>query len=204
MRTRWLVMALSVMWLQGCMMGMMGGMGGMDQPMSSEMSAGDSSMSAGRQRIVKEVVAGEMRVTADFPVFGPRDSLEYSVVLRDLDGRTITADATLFLMVSSATDQGMRHDLPAPTRLLPTRRSDGSFVFRPSIPRDGEYRLTVLVERVGATALDPLLRLDQVVQLSTPVHSAQATGNMQRKAGLNPLVVLGAGLMAVMMIFTIR
>lgn len=204
MRTRWLVVALSAVWLQGCMMGMMGGMGGMGQPMPSDMSGGDTSRSAGRQGIVKEVVAGEMRVTADFPVFGPLDSLEYSVMLRELDGRTITADATIVLMVSSATDHGMRPGEPVSTTPLPVRRSDGSFVFRPSIPRDGAYRLTVLVERVGATALDPPLRLEQVVQLSAPVHSAQATGNMRRTAGLTPLLVLGAGLMAVMMIFAIR
>lgn len=204
MRTRWIVVCLASVWLQGCMMGAMGGMGGMASTRPGGGSEQDAGASTIPQHVVKELVAGGIRVTADFPVFGPRDSLEYSVVLRALDGQTITADAAIVLSVVAATDDGMRHGEPLPTRLPFTRRNNGSFVASPSIPRDGAYRLTVLVERVGATTLEQPLILDQVVDLGARPDHAQASGPAPPRVHLNPLVLVGAGFMAVMMLLTIR
>jgi hypothetical protein len=198
---RWIVACLASSLLQGCMMGGMGGMGSVMPGGASEHEPGTSTT---RQHIVKELVAGGVRVTADFPVFGPEDSLEYSVVLRALDGQMITTDAGIVLSVVSTTAEGRRPGESLPTRLPFTRRNDGSFVASPSIPRDGAYRLTLLVERVGATTLEQPLMLDQIIDLGARPDHAPASGPAPRRTPLSPLLLLGAGLMAVMMLLTIR
>ena len=204
MRMRWKSVCFASVWLQGCMMGPMGGMGGMATTMPSDGSDKDAGTSTSQQHIVKELIADGVRITADFPVFGPMDSLEYSVELHAIDGRTITPDAAIMLSAVSATDEGMRHGPPLPTRLPFIRRSEGSYVVRPSIPRDGAYRLILVVERVGPTTLERPLVLEQVVQLGASRDHAQVRGPAPPRARLNPLLIVGAGAMAVMMLLTIR
>lgn len=176
----------------------------------------------GEPTIVKEVVAGGLRLTADFPPYAPGDSLSYTVTLRDLDGRAITTDASVFLEVSPAI-MGNAATSPVPThaghpamiahamsgglermRFTPVERGGGRFVFRPSIPRDGAYRLTVLVERAGDTVLDPPMVVDHVVQLQATATGPSGGGHAMRGRGLTPLVLLGAGFMAVMMLVAVR
>lgn len=194
MRSKLFVALWPALLLSGCMMAGMHGMGGMGG-MGPTAPGGDGPfMATSGPHIVKEVVADGIRVTADFPSFGPSDSLTYTVVLSDLDGRAITSDAIVFLSVTAS----------AFGKVEPVLRGDGRFIFRPSIPRDGPYRLTVLVERVGDTIFDPPLSLDQVVQLSAPIEHSAGSGHAPDRVGLSPLLLFGAGLMAVMMMLSYR
>lgn len=222
MKTKLFTVLWPALLLNGCMVAGMGGMGGMGHMMPGGTHGEDPPTAVSGQHIVKEVVAHGIRVTADFPPFAPSDSLTYTVTLRDLGGRAITADASVFLSVSPAaltsdamppapghaghpaTTEGARRSDLALTRVVPVLRGGGTFVFRPSVPRDGPYRLTVLVERVGDTVMEPPLALDQVVQLSAHIESPTGHGQALGREGLTPLLLLGAGLMAVMMIFSFR
>ena len=208
--------------LNGCMMAGMAGMGGMGHVSGGGTHDSGAAAAPGAPTIVKEVVAGGLRVTAEFPTYAPGDLLSYTVTLRDLDGRTITTDASVFLEVSPATmDSAVA--APAPThagppakiahampgglermRFAPAERAGGRFVFRPSIPRDGAYRLTVLVEGARETVMDPPIVVDQVVQLLAITPEPSAPRHAMRGGGLTPLVLLGAGFMAVMMLFALR
>ena len=223
MKAKPMAALLAPLLVSGCMMAGMAGMGGMS-PMGGGGTHGSGlAMAPAEPTIVKEVVVGGLRVTAEFPIFAPGDSLRYSVVLRGLDGRAITTDASVFLDVSPvrmgsavASPAPMHAEDPAKSahampgglermRFAPVERGGGRFVFRPSIPRDGAYRLAVLVERTGDTVLDPPIVLDHVAQmLPTTVGAPMSSGHVLRGGGLTPLVVLGAGLMAVMMLFAVR
>ena len=210
---------LAPLLLSGCMMAGMGGMG----HMAGGTHGSSPAMAPGEPTVVKEAVAGGLRVTAAFPTYASGDSVTYTVTLSGLDGRAITTDASVFLEVSPATigsaDTSLAHThavAPAKVahalpgglermRFLPVERGGGRFVFRPSIPRDGAYRLIVLVERAGDTVLDPPIVVEHVVQLlPTTTGTPMAPGHAMRGWGLTPLMLLGAGFMAVMMLVAIR
>jgi len=222
MKAKLMAAVLAPLLLSGCMMAGMAGMGGMGHVSGAGTHDGGPATAPGAPTIVKEVVAGGLRVTAEFPTYAPDDSLSYVVTLRGLDGRAITTDASVFLEVSPAT-MGSAIAAPAPMhagdpakiahampgglermRFAPVERGGGRFVFRPSIPRDGAYRLTVLVERAGDTVMDPPIVVDHVVQLPPLAAGPTAREHAMRGGGLTPLVVLGAGFMAVMMLFAVR
>jgi len=216
---------LAPLLLSGCMMAGMAGMAGMGG-MGHAVGAGshdDGLMAApGVPTIIKEVVVGELRVTADFPAYAWGDSLRYAVTLRGIDGRAFTAGASVFLDVSPTTIDSAAgapeathagHSMvtaPATpgasqrTRYTPAEREGGRFVFRPSIPREGTYRLAVLVERAGDTVMDPPLVVEHVVRLSPPSAMPATAGHAMRGGRLTPLVVLGAGVMALMMLVAVR
>ena len=221
MTAKLMAVLLAPLMLSGCMMAGMAGMGGMGHT-GDGTHGSDLATAPGEPTIVKEIVAGGLRVTAVFPTYAPGDSLSYTITLRDLDGRPITTDASVFLEVSPASMRSAATS-PVPThaerpamiahtmsgglersRFAPVERGGGRFVFRPSIPRDGAYRLTVHVERTGDTLVDPPLALDHVVQLRAPATGPSGGGNAMRGGGLTPLVLLGAGFMAVMMLVAIR
>jgi hypothetical protein len=187
------------------MMGMMGGMGG---SMPSDEAAGADAMRGEAAHVVKEVVIDGLRVTADFPAFGPGDALEYRVTLRGSDGRAITADVGVSFTstpeMEPMMESEMRDAAPMSTRWSPERQRDGSFVFRPMLARSGAYRLAVSVEHVGDRTLDPPVVLDQIVRLAAPPRSMGAAGGASHGTALRPLLLVGAGLMMVMMIFTVR
>ncbi len=181
--------------LSGCMMA---GIAGLGHPMTGGTHVEDASTASSDRLIVKELVADGIRVTAEFPSFAPTDSLTYTVTLQDLGGRAITSEASLFLTVSPTK---VAHDA---TRVAPALRGGGTFIFKPSIPRDGSYRLTVIVERVGENAMEPPLTLEQEVQLSAGSEPAADAGHARARASLTPLVLLGGGMMVLMMIFAVR
>ena len=223
MKAKLMAALLAPLLLNGCMMAGMAGMGGMGHVSGGGTHDAGSASAPGAPAIVNEVITGGLRVTAEFPTYAPSDSLNYTVTLRDLDGRILTTDAAVFLEVSPAA-MGSVAAVPAPThagppakiahtmpgglermRFVPVERAGGRFVFRPSIPRDGAYRLTVLVEGAGDAVLTPPIVIDHVVQmLPTAARAPMSSGHATQGWGLTPLVLLGAGFMAVMMLFAVR
>lgn len=202
------------LFLGGCMMAGMGMMG----PMRSGKHGRDG------PTVIKEVVGGGLRVTAEFPAYTPGDSLRYTVTIFDIDAQVLIPEASVVLIASPVTGTSeasgspsshVHADSPPPTdrqrrvevqrmTAVADGRHSGSFVFRPSLPRDGPYRLTVLVDRAGSRAIDPPLVLDQVVQLQVTGVQPSDLAHEAHGARLTPFVVLGTGLMAIMMMFSFR
>lgn len=200
MKTKVFAVLCPLSLLSGCMMAGMGGMGG---PMPTGTHGEDATTTVSDRLIVKEVVMDGFRMTADFPSFAPSESLSYTVTLRDLGGRAITSEVVLFLTVSSATGSSATAS-PNATQIAPALRGGGAFIFKPAIPRDGPYRLRIVVERVGDTAMEPPLTLEQVVQLAAHGEHPADASQAAPRASWTPLVLLGAGVMAIMMIFAVR
>lgn len=212
---------LAPLLLSGCMMAGMAGMGGMGH-MTAGAHGDSPAATRGGPTVVKEVIGGGFRVTADFSPYAPVDSLSYAVTVRELDGRLITTDASVFLEISPATTESVATS-PTPAhaghpaqaantmpgglehmRFATVERGGGRFVFRPSIPRGGAYRLVVVVERVGETVLDPPIVVDHVVALPASVAPSSESGHVAPSGGKTALVVLGGVSMAVMMLFAMR
>ena len=197
MISKLIAVLLTPLLLNGCMMAGMTGMGHAGAATPARGAAGAPAES----NMVKEMVAGDLRVTAEFPIFAPSDSLSYVVTIRRLDGPAIESDALVSLDVSPITTVGAAS---TSARFTPVERGGGRFVFRPSIPRHEGYRLAIAVERVGSTVMDPPIVLDYVVQPHSPATSLRQPGHAAPSGGLTPLVLLGAGLMAAMMLLAIR
>ncbi len=219
MSAKLIVALLAPLLLGSCMMAGMAGLG----PMSGGDTHGASSAAAsGEPTIVKEVVVGGLRVTANFPAQAAGDALRYVVAIRDRDGRFVTGDVAVFLEVSPARAQladaspshpGTGHSTETAgepsggverTRVAPAEREAGQFTFRPAIPSAGAYRLAVLVERVGNTLLEPAIVVEHVATLSAKAPATSAGGHAMWSGRATPLVLLGAGLMAVMMLVAVR
>jgi len=218
MTAKLLAALLAPLLLSGCMMAGMVGMG----RMGVGAHGGSPADARSAPTVVREVIGGGFRVTADFPSFTPVDSLSYSVTLRGLDGTLITADASVALEVSPAITESVaasptpahtRHPAPSATAMpsglahmqfAPVERGGGRFVFRPSIPRGGAYRLAVVVERVGETTLDPPIVVDHVVALPASAPPSAEPGHVMPSGGLTALGILGGVSMAVLMLLVMR
>ncbi len=221
MRVKWMTALLAPLLLSGCMMAGMAGMGGMGH-MGAGAHKGSAAAAHGEPTVIKEMTGGEFRVTADFPPYAPTDSLRYTVTVRTLDGRLITTDAQVVMDVSPAATEAVAmvpaaahagHAAPTAKtasagfehiRFAPVERGGGRFVFRPSIPRGGAYRIAVTVERVGDTVLDPPIMLAHVVSLPALAAPPSASGHTTRTSGLATLAILGGVSMAVMMLLAMR
>lgn len=219
--TRAAVVLLLSQMLHGCMMAGMGGMahaGARDMPNAHDLSR------ARNPTIVKEVLDREIRMTAEFPDYLASDSLIYTVTLRSLDGRSIKPDAKIFLSASATPRVGAAsttsmsragHDgmVNRDTRdtlfrimVAPVARDGGTFTFAPSIPRDGPYRIRVLVERIGNTVLDPPLTVEQIVSLDAREMSPSEAGVSNHRVRWQTVAFVSAGvlLMGTMMLFSFR
>lgn len=210
-----IVVLLIPLLASGCMMAGMAAMGGGGHMMGGGSLHGGIADSARQPTVIKEVVSGSLRVTAEFPFFTMGDSLRYLVTIQDRDERTRTENAIVFLEISPATGKVVASPAPthaghpsmivnAPsdgferTRLTPVERAGGRFVFRPTIPASGVYRLALVVEQVGDTVLDPPVVVDHTTQI------ARARSHALWGGGVTPLVILSAAFMAVMMVVAIR
>lgn len=215
MKAQLMIVLLMPFAVSGCMMAGMAAMGGGGHMSGGGSLHGGTADSARQPTVIKEAMSGSLRITAEFPVFTSRESLRYVATIRDRDGRAHTENAIVFLEISSATGNVVASPAPthaghptmianAPldvlerTRLTPVERAGGRFVFRPTIPTEGVYRLAIVVERVGDTVLDPPVVVDHITQI------ARAKSHSTWGRGLTPLVLLGAGFMAVMMLVAIR
>ena len=218
MQSKLIAALLAPLLTSGCMMAGMAGMGGMGHMSGSGTHAAGSAVSPNGMVEVSDVIAGGLRVSAEFPAQAAGDSSRFAVVLRELDGRAFTTDAAVFLDVApvgtrsgaaqlSPTHAGhpakLAHPTPedlARTRIAPFARSGGRFEFRPALATDGAYRLTVVVERVGDRVLDPPISVSRVTQFAPGAAGGSHAADVFWGGRVLPLAVLGTGLMALMML----
>lgn len=180
------------------MMGMMGGMGG------GRSSAGPRDVEerpAGRDHVVLKFAEGDLEVEAEIPAFGPRDSLRYRVTVRRRGGGLVAAADVTLSTSPECPDEG--HGSHS-ALWMPTRERDGVFAFDPSLVRGASYRLVVSVNGVDGRALDPPLRVAHVVRLEAPASQVTNARHTEGNVVLQPLLLLGAGLMLLMMVIVVR
>lgn len=219
MNAKLLVVLLIPLLASGCMMAGMAAAGGAGHMSGGAHRGGDVDMMR-EPSVIREVTSGAVRVVVEFPSFAPGKPLRYDATILDRDGRAVTDDAAIFLEVSPVIVDGTAAS-PAParagyppkiahaspdgrerTRLAPVERGEGRYVFRPTIPVEGAYRLAVVVERVGKMAVEPPIVVEHHAQVTSTAPMAPMRS--PSTGGLTPLVLLGAGVMGVMMLLAIR
>lgn len=203
MRWRSLIPAGATVLSSGCMMAGMGHSAGTASP--SEAMESHVSPTATR------VVVGEIRMVVDLGSPAAGDAMLVTVTLAGPDPTSVRdADLTLtivpVLMPSPSGEDRpaarARDRAFAAMTLTPIENGEGTYVFRPMLPRDGPARLTVVLRRIGGRTFEPPIEVEQVWNMASP---ARATGpHTVAGPGLTPLLLIGAGLMAVMMFFSFR
>ena len=189
------LMAAIPLLLSGCMMlgsaGMghgSGGVGHADAHLAPMM----------RQTVIRDTVVKGVRITAEFPPYAYGDNLAYRVTLRRERDNTAIGDASLALLIgpSDARDRT--------TTISPSAVENGVYVFHPVVAAEGEYRVSVRVERAGSIALTPSAELEQLVRIDARMEMSALEGDGGGSSMRAPMALLGAGVMAVMMIFMLR
>ena len=181
--------------LSGCMMLGSGGMGhggggaghGHAQPVP--MSG---------QTVIKETAVEGLRISAEFPPYSLGDDVAYRVTLRRERDSTAIGDATvaMFIGLDGARDRA--------TRVLPSVRDKGVYVFRPVITAEGAYRVVIRVERVGNGTPTSGAELEQVVRFAARMDMTAGQADGGGTSWFAPTALLGAGVMAVMMLVMLR
>ena len=209
------------LFLSGCMVL---GMGGMGIAGGGGMHGASHGSSMNGQTLVKESVVNGIRITAEFPPYVFGDELAYKVTLRDVRDKSIISDASIALIVTSDDDrnQGSRsgqagshsgHGDSSTTqsqgkvgrmKVSPDKIGNGTYVFRPSITNRGAYKFVFVLERVGNVTIDPPIEVEQTVQLDGQRDQHSGNGDHVTGSGMAPAVLIGAGVMAIMMLFMLR
>ncbi len=219
MQPRFLAALLAPLLTSGCMLTGMAGVGGMGHVGHGQMAADEASI---RMREVSEVVAEGLRISIDSPVRASSDSASVLVELHAMDGRVIAAPVALFLNVGRlgtthagdppAKGHAGHETMAAPavlseaafTRVTPVSRGDGRYEFRLALAPEQSYRLTVVVERVGDKVMSPPLRVGRMMAPASDASSAPHSAHGMWGGASVPLALLGAGLMAAMMLVSWR
>lgn len=208
------------LWLGGCMMSGVGGMGMGSGGMHGAMGR----TPAGGPLVVKETVTGGMRLTVEFPPYRLGDSLRYTLALQEAESRAPVLGAMIALFVSPtdsgapevpehATAHAGRDATPPSAPLAPvteleqaaTELGNGRYAFRPSITTAGTYRMRFVVRRGATPGPEASRQLEHVVTIRSPENGhGMADANGADAARWTPLVVLGAGAMAIAMLFMVR
>jgi hypothetical protein len=179
---------------------MMLGMGGMGAGGGGGMHGASHDSSMNSQTLVKESVVKGIQITVEFPPYVLGDTLTYKVTLRHVRDRSYIANASMELIVTSDDNQNEVGTVKTP----PAEIANGTYVFRPSITRGGAYKFVFVLNRVGSAAEDPPIEVEQRIQLNGPMDGH--SGNADRATGFRivPATVIGAGVMAIMMLVMLR
>ena len=180
--------------LSGCMMLGAGGMGhgsgggGHGHAQTTPMVG---------QTLIKEAVVEGVRITAEFPPYSLGDDLTYRVTLRRERDSTAIGDASvaMFIGPDGARDRA--------TRVSPSARDNGVYVFRPVITAEGSYRVVIRVGRAGSMALPSGAALEQVVRIDARMNMSAGQENGGGTTWFAP-TTLGAGVMVLMMLVMLR
>lgn len=209
------------LFLSGCMVL---GMGGMGLAGGGGMHGASHGSSMNGQTFVKESVVNGIRITAEFPPYVFGDELAYKVTLRDVRDKSIISDASIALIVTSDDNrnQGSRsgqagshsgHGDSSTTqsqgkvgkmKVAPDEIGNGTYVFRPSITNGGTYKFVFVLERVGNVTMDPPIEVEQTVQLDAQRDQHSGNRDHMTGSGRAPAILIGAGVMAIMMLFMVR
>ena len=205
---------LTPLFLSGCMMS---GMGGMGHSGGGGMHGASQGSTMQGQTIVKESTANGIRITAEFPPYVLGDALAYTVTLRDVRDKSMISDASIALIVtpddnrnqgshSGHLDSSMTQNQRSNWRIKisPDVVGNGTYVFRPAITNGGVYRFVFVVERVGNVQTEPAIEVEQSVQLLRQTVQHSENGAHRTGSGVSPAVLIGAGAMAIMMLFMLR
>jgi len=205
--------------LSGCMVL---GMGGMGLAGGGGMHGASHGSSMNGQTLVKESVVNGIRITAEFPPYVFGDELAYKVTLRDVRDKSIISDASIALIVTSDDDRnhGSRSgQAGSPSghgdsstiqgkmgrmKVFPDNIGNGTYVFRPSITNRGAHKFVFVLERVGNVTIDPPIEVEQTVLLDRPRDQRSGNGDHVTGSGMAPAVLIGAGVMAIMMLLMFR
>lgn len=143
-------------------------------------------------------------MSADFPPYVAGDDLIYAVTVRDARTRSFVPDASVYL-IATPDRQPSHADSVHADHVAPAESRGGTFVFRPALTAEGTYRLVIVVDRAGNTALDPPVRVEHAVQLDRPMK--HLPGGRSGVARGMPIATIGAAAMVVMvamMLFVFR
>ncbi len=218
----YLLLPLSLI-LEGCMML---GMGGMGHTGSGGMQGDSHGSSMNGQTIVKESVVNGIKITVEFPPYTLSDELAYKVTLYDVREKMIISDASISLIVTSddsrkqvsrsgqASSHSGHGDSP-PTqsqgkaekmKFSPDEINNGTYIFHPTIKNKGAYKFIFVLERVGNVEIDPPIEVEQTVQLYSQIDqtSEHSRDNMAGFSLSSPVILIGLGAMAIMMLFILR
>ena len=148
--------------------------------------------------ITRDTVVEGLRITAAFPPYVLGDDLAYRVTVRRAGDGTAVMEAPVTMLIGrdDTRDQTMR--------VSPSALGDGVYVFHPVITSEGVYRVVVRVERRGDITSTPAIELEQVVHLATRMDMATQVPKGVVTSSWAPTALLGAGLMAVMMLVMLR
>jgi hypothetical protein len=219
----YLLLLLSII-LEGCMMLGMGGMGGMGHTGGGGMQGDSHGSSMTGQTIVKESIVNGIKITAEFPPYTLSDELAYKVTLYDVREKLIISDASISLIVTldDSRSQGSRsgqasshsgHGDSPPTqsqgkaekmKFSPDEINNGTYIFHPTIKNKGTYKFIFVLERVGNVTIDPPIEVEQTIQLSSQMDMHSEDGDNMGVSGISPVVLIGAGVMAIIMLFALR
>lgn len=215
------VVLSSPLLFSGCMML---GMGGMGAPGGSGMHGASQGSTMNGPTLVKEAVVSGIRLTAEFPPYALGDRLSYRVTVRDVRDKSTISNASVALIVtaddnrhqdsrSAEAGSDARHADSSTTlthgtvrRMVvsPDAMADGAYVFRPSITTGGAYRFVFVLDRVGNVALASPIEVEHIVQLHGQRDQHSGNGDPATRSAMAPTVLIGAGVMAIMMLFMIR
>lgn len=196
---------LTPLFLSGCMMI---GMGGMAGHKGSGMHGDSHGSSMNGQTIVKESVVNGIKITAEFPPYTLNDELAYKVTLYDVREKLIISDASISLIVT--TDNSLGHDSHSDhgkmqeMKFSPSEINNGTYIFRPSIKNTDVYKFIFVLEKVGNVTIDPLIEVEQTVQLISQMNQHSENDDNMTAPGIVPVVLISAGVMAIVMLFMLR
>ena len=192
---RMTVVVATPLLLSGCMMlgaggmGHGGGGGGHGHAQMTPMVG---------QTLIKEAVVDGVRITAEFPPYSLGDELAYRVTLRRERDSTAIGDASVVMLIGP---DGTRD---RPTRVSPSARDNGVYVFRPVITAEGAYRVVIRVERAGTVTPTTGAELEHVVRLAARMNMSAGQEDGGGSSWFTPTALIGAGVMAVMMLVMLR
>ena len=205
---------LAPLFLSGCMML---GMGGIGHSGAGGMHGASQSSTMRGQTIIKESIANGIRITAEFPPYVLGDALAYTVTLRDVRDNSTISDATTALIVTSDDNRSngshpghldssvtLNQRSSWTKKISPEVIGNGTYLFRPSITSGGAYRFTFVVEKVDNVTINPAIEVEQTVRLLSQADRQSENGDHKTGSGVSPAVLIGAGAMAIMMLFMFR
>ncbi len=179
---------------------MMLGSGGMGSGGGGGMHGASHASSMTSPKLVKESVVNGIRITAEFPPYALGDSLAYRVTLQDVRDKAYVTNASISLIVTPDDSQNK----VAAVRMPPAESANGTYVFRPSITRGGAYKFVFVLDRVGEVAQEPSIQVEQVIQLNSQMDHQSGADDRATGIRIAPVALIGAGVMAIMMLFTLR
>ena len=91
-------------------------------------------------------------------------------------------------------------------KFSPDEINNGTYIFHPTIKNKGVYKFIFVLEKVGNVTIDRSIEVEQIVQLYSQIDqpSEHSSDNMAGFSLSSPVILIGLGAMAIMMLFILR